>query len=121
MNEIEENLLSNIEALESKYTLLKDQIVKFTKSFEDEKIVNDKSKTKYSEEIKLLDNKIKNMLTEERQFNQNYIEESFKRMENKLSNIESDFKEDNKIINENIASINQVLEVNYIFFKSKNY
>ena len=46
INDVEENLMSNIEALEQKYTLLKDQISKFTKVIEDDKQNKEKQKTK---------------------------------------------------------------------------
>ena len=46
VNEVEENLLGNIDALEMKYSLLKDQIAKFTKIVEEDKQVKEKLKTK---------------------------------------------------------------------------
>jgi hypothetical protein len=67
INDVEENLMGNIEALEQKYTLLKDQISKFTKAVEDEKHSKEKQKSKQNEELKHLENRIKNMLLEERE------------------------------------------------------
>ena len=60
-------MLNSIEALEMKYSLLKDQISKFTKIVEDEKNLKEKMKNKNNEEIKSLENRIKNMFTEEKE------------------------------------------------------
>ncbi len=97
--------------MESKYEQLKDQILKFTKTIEEEKFTSEKLKCKNSEDIKSLESKIKNMISEERENSKIYIEESIKRVETKVANIEKIAQDENRIINENISIISDNLEV----------
>lgn len=60
-------MLSNVEALEQKYSLLKDQISKITKIIEDEKYTKEKTKSKKDEDIKNMENRIKHIFNEERE------------------------------------------------------
>lgn len=67
LNDMEENLTGNINTLEMKYSLLKEQLAKFTKIIEEDKAAKQKIKTKTTEELKQLENRIKTLITEERE------------------------------------------------------
>jgi hypothetical protein len=66
INDVEVKLQDQIEGLDKKYNVLKEQLAKFTKIFEDEKFQKDNNKNKQNDELKNFENKVKNMLMEER-------------------------------------------------------
>lgn len=114
VNEVEENLLSNIDALEMKYSLLKDQIAKFTKIVEEEKQSKEKLKSKSNEEIKALESRIKNMINEERENNKNYIDDCVKRIESQIQNFEKNSKNENENIHNTLNTMKEYMEVRII-------
>lgn len=114
VNEVEENLLSNIDALEMKYSLLKDQIAKFTKIVEEEKQSKEKLKSKSNEEIKGLESRIKNMINEERENNKNYIDDCVKRIESQIQNFEKNSKNENENIHNTLNTMKEYMEVRII-------
>ncbi len=113
VNEVEENLLSNIDALEMKYSLLKDQITKFTKIVEEEKQSKEKLKSKSSEELKGLESRIKIMINEERENNKNYIDECVKRIESQIQNFEKNSKNENENIHNTLNTMKEYIEVSF--------
>jgi hypothetical protein len=66
INSLEINLQENLEHLDRKYNVLKDQISKITKNFEDERTIREDGKYRQVEEIKKIEEKFRNMLNEER-------------------------------------------------------
>ena len=64
INEVEDNFKTNIESLEQKYTILNEQIGKFSKMLEEEKTLKEKKKIKNEEELKDFEMDIKKMLEE---------------------------------------------------------
>jgi len=111
VNDIEENLLSNFEALESKYTLLKDQMAKFNKIYEEEIFSKEKLKSRNNEEFKSMEIKIKAMFSEFKEQNKNYIEDIFKKFENKLTIFVQNSKQDKDNFNSELNSIKESLNV----------
>ena len=111
---MEENLLSNIEGLEMKYSLLKDQISKFTKIVEDEKTAKEKLKSRGNDDMRQLENKIKVMFTEERENTKNYVEDYFKKIETGIQNFEKNSKIENEVINNNLNAMKDYMEVDNI-------
>jgi hypothetical protein len=107
VNEVEENLLNNIESLESKYSLLKDQLTKFTKLIEEDKESKDRIKNKSNDEIKHLEGRIKNMFNEEREYMKNYVENSFNKLAEQLHNYENNSKKDNDALNNNLMAMKE--------------
>ena len=116
VNEVEENLLGNIDALEMKYSLLKDQIAKFTKIVEEDKQVKEKFKTKSNEELKSLENRIKNMFGEERENTKSYVDECVKKIENQIQNFEKNSRNENENIHNSLNTMKEYMEVNIIFY-----
>lgn len=121
MNEVEENLLSNIEALENKYSLLKDQLTKFTKFVEDEKGQKEKIKSKSNDELKQMEGRIKSMLSEEREFMKSYVDGCFKKISEQVQNFENNSKHENEIINNNLMAMKEYMDVNLIFINLYNF
>lgn len=115
IHEVEENFNANIEALDLKYSLLKDQITKFTKIIEDEKASKEKFKSKNHEEVKNLENKIKAMFTEERENTKVYLEEYFKKIDTGIQNFEKNCKSENEVINNNLNAMKEFMEVSLFF------
>ena len=81
INDVEETFTTNIDSLEQKYTILKEQIAKFSKLIEDDKMSKDKLKNKNAEELKEFEEKIKGMMAEEREFLKNYVDNAVKKIE----------------------------------------
>jgi hypothetical protein len=117
VNEVEENLLSNIDALEMKYSLLKDQIAKFTKIVEEEKQSKEKLKSKSNDELKGLESRLKNMINEERENNKNYIDDCVKRIESQIQNFEKNSKNENENIHNTLNTMKEYMEVRIIFLR----
>ncbi len=111
--------MSNIEALEQKYSLLKDQMTNITKLVSDEKEKKEKMKNKSSEEIKQLEAKLKNMFNEERENSKMYVESSFKKIEEQMLRMETNIKKDNEGMNNNLLELKEFIDVfdyiSYIF------
>ena len=74
INEVEENFNTNLDSLEQKYNILKDQIGKFAKMIEEDRLNKEKAKNKNSEDLKNFESKIKEMMLEEREFLKNYVD-----------------------------------------------
>jgi hypothetical protein len=118
---VEENLLSNIEGLEMKYSLLKDQISKFTKIIEDEKTAKEKFKSRGNDEIRQLENKIKVMFSEEREDTKNYVEDYFKKIETGIQNFEKNSKTENEVISNNLNAMKDYMEVEFFLLMFFSY
>ncbi len=116
VNEVEDNLLGNIDALEMKYSLLKDQITKFTKIVEEDKQVKEKLKTKSNEELKSLEYRIKNMFGEERENTKNYVDDCVKKIENQIQNFEKNSRNENENIHNSLNTMKEYMEVNIISY-----
>ena len=59
INEVEENFNTNIDSLEQKYNILKDQIAKFAKMIEEDRINKEKARNKNAEDLKNFESKMK--------------------------------------------------------------
>lgn len=103
-----------------KYSLLKDQLTKFTKVIEEEKADKEKLKSKSNEEIKNIEGKIKNMFIEEREYLKNYVENCFKNLEGQLQKVENNSKQENENLNNNLNTMKEYIEVSLLSVYSLN-
>ena len=115
INNIEDNFNSNLDTLEQKYSLLKEQLAKFSKLIEEDKIAKEKSKSKSIEDLKNFEGKIKAMMQEERDFLKNYVDEAVKKVENLIVDYTKETKDENDSIKETIEGIKNYLNVNILF------
>ena len=90
ITEVEENFNTNIDSLEQKYNILKEQISKFAKMIEEDKINKEKAKKKNSEDLKNFESKIKEMMMEEREFLKNYVDNAVQKIEELISNYDKE-------------------------------
>jgi hypothetical protein len=65
--DVELKLFNNLEKMESKYNTLKDQMVHFTKLYEEEKAQRETYRIKNLDEFKGFENKLKTLLEGERE------------------------------------------------------
>ncbi|MCQ2818495.1 MAG: hypothetical protein MJ252_14600 [archaeon] len=117
ISNIEDNFNSNLDTLEQKYSLLKDQLAKFSKLIEEDKLAKEKTKNKSIEDLKNFEAKIKTMMQEERDFLKNYVDEAVKKVEGLIVDYNKETKEENDSIKETIEGIKNYLNVifNLIF------
>ena len=95
INEVEENFNTNLDSLEQKYNILKDQIGKFAKMIEEDRLNKEKAKNKNSEDLKMFEGKIKEMMLEEREFLKNYVDNAVLKIEELISNYDKESKDEN--------------------------
>ena len=98
ITEVEENFNSNLESLEQKYNILKEQIGKFAKMIEEDRLNKEKAKNKNSEDLKVFEGKIKEMMLEEREFLKNYVDNAVLKIEELISNYDKESKDENDAI-----------------------
>ena len=68
INTVEDTFNTNLDSLEQKYAILKDQLVKFSKLIEEDRASKEKAKTKNFEDLKQFETKVKSMMQEEKDF-----------------------------------------------------
>jgi hypothetical protein len=108
---MENKLQDQLDSMDKKYNSLKDQLAKLTKDYEEEKNNKNEPRQKHSEEFKIFENKIKNLFMEERQHMQNYSEDLFKGIENRIRKVDKENKQEGEIIKGSIIHLKNVLEV----------
>ena len=85
INEVENNFNNNLDTLENKYNILKEEILKFSKLIDDDKSIKEKAKNKNIEDLKNFEQKIKIMLNEERDYLKEYVDNAVKKIENLIT------------------------------------
>ena len=96
--EVKDNFRTNIASLEQKYNILNSQMNKFSQIIEQEKIKKEKNKINKEIELKELEQDIKNMLLQERDFMKSYIDDYSKKIEEIIINYSQEEKEENETI-----------------------
>ena len=81
---------------------------------EEEKNSLDKFKNKYKEDFLNFEEKIKIMLNELKDHNNNYSASLYNKLEANIYNIEKDIKSDNEKIKNSIKTIEEYINVNFI-------
>jgi hypothetical protein len=109
ISDVELKLFENIEKMENKFNSLKEQMIKFTKIYEEEKANKLIHRNKNLEELKIFETKIKNLLNEERSFIHTYTENAFHKVEERLKNLEN--KKEIEEINSSINQLKETVEV----------
>ena len=110
INEVKENFKTNIDSLQQKYSILNTQMTKFNSIIEEEKLNKEKNKIQKELELKQLEEDIKNILSQERNFMKSYIDEYTKKIEDIIFNHTQEIKEENDIIKENIINLKNYME-----------
>ena len=105
INEVEENFNTNLDSLEQKYNILKDQIGKFAKMIEEDRINKEKAKNKNSEDLKNFESKIKEMMLEEREFLKNYVDNAVLKIEELIGNYDKESKDENDAIKATVEEL----------------
>lgn len=114
INEVEDSFQLNLDSLEQKYSVLKDQIAKFSKIIEEERQSKEKSKSKSNEEMKMFESKIKTMLLEEREYLKAYVDNAVKKVEGLIINYGKESKEENDSIKATIEGLKNYINVRMI-------
>ena len=92
INTVEDTFNTNLDSLEKKYSILKEQLVKFSKLIEEDRANKEKAKNKNYDDLKQFETKVKGMMTEEKEFIKNYTDNAVKRLEGLILKYEKDRK-----------------------------
>ena len=109
--EVDNKMNENFEILDKKYNNLKDQFLKLTKIFEEEKNIKESNKSKQTDDFKNLEIQIKSLLEEEQQNMQNFADNLINRVDLQISNIDKEYKLENEIIKNSINGLKESFEV----------
>ena len=109
ITDVEDTFNSNLDSLEQKYNLLKDQLSKFSKLIEEDRANKEKAKNKNYEDLKEFEHKVKSMMQEEREFIKTYVDNAVKKIEGLIVKYEKDAKDENDSIKTTIESLKNCL------------
>ena len=111
INEVEDNFNTNLDSLEQKYNILKEQIGKFAKMIEEDRLNKEKAKNKNSEDLKIFEGKIKEMMLEEREFLKNYVDSAVSKIEELINNYDKESKDENDAIKATVEELKNYMNV----------
>ena len=109
INTVEDTFNTNLDSLEKKYSILKEQLVKFSKLIEEDRANKEKAKNKNYDDLKQFETKVKGMMTEEKEFIKNYTDNAVKRLEGLILKYEKDSKEENDSLKTTIEGLKNCL------------